>query len=517
MKSSVGALELKALYEISRIIGQALNLERTLEKVLRILSESMSMKRAAVTLLDDNDQLSIRASYGLTSEEAERGVYRMDEGVTGLIFRSAAPFVVPDVSREPLFLDKTGSRQMEKETLSFIGVPVMLHGRPVGVLTVDHLFDADVSFEEDIRFLTVVATLIAQFKMLADQAREREESLRRENTDLRSRLSEDYARFTLVGKSRSMAGVRQMIEKVAGAETIVLLQGESGTGKTLAARLIHELSHRRSQPFVAVNCSAHDPTHLESEIFGHATGAFPGAADPWSGRLAQADNGTLLLEDISRMPYHVQSKLLRFLQTREFEPVGSSERKTADVRIIAASASKLAAGVEEGAFRDDLYYRLSGFPIAMPALREREGDIPALINHFLERIHKNFGRQLSLTNRALNALIAYQWPGNVREMENLMERLAIITEKNLVDIEDIPDNCFMETGVAIPGPEKMVSLKDMEKREVLSALERHRWVQSRAARELGITLRQMGYRIKKYGLESLVRQRRNSFRNLSGD
>jgi Nif-specific regulatory protein len=512
LHSPVGALELKVLYEISQIIGQALNLDQTLNDVLSILSESMAMKRATVTLPDDSGQLFIRASHGLTMEERERGVYRLDEGVTGLIFRSARPFVVPDIAKEPLFLNKTESRTFEKGRISFLGVPILLGSRPIGVLTADRVFGDDVAFEEDVRFLSIVALLIGQFIKLNRQVAERENILNREISSLRSKLSKTYHRFFIVGQSRPMEEVRQMIEKVAPTKATVLLLGESGTGKTLTARIIHELSERNAQPFIKVNCAALPETLLESELFGHEKGAFTGADAVKPGRFEEAHLGTVFLDEIGELTMPIQGKLLRFLQEKEFERLGSTKTRKVDVRIIAATNKNLMQAVKDGTFREDLFYRLNVFPIRIPGLRERALDIPSLLNHFLDKMDKEYGRRLSLTPRALESLTRYEWPGNVREMENMVERLAIMSDVDRIDLEDIPAQFFTGSLDTAAGPESGVSLKDMEKREVLSALERNEWIQSRAARELGITLRQMGYRIKKYDLEELVHDRRGASR-----
>ncbi|MFZ5427946.1 MAG: sigma 54-interacting transcriptional regulator [Thermodesulfobacteriota bacterium] len=508
--NNVCQLELKVLYEISQIIGQALDLDQTLGDILRILSETLEMKRSTVTLLDEETSLlSIRASHGLSPEEKKRGVYRLDEGVTGRIFQTGKPFVVPDIAKEPLFLDRTQSRRLERGRIAFLGVPILLKGQTVGVLTVDRLFGDDVSFEEDVRFLSIVTALISQFVQLGKQVRAREEHLRRENLSLRFKLSKSYHRFFIVGQSQPMVRVHQMIEKVAPTRATVLLLGESGTGKTLTARMIHELSDRAKYPFIKVNCAAIPENLLESELFGYEKGAFTGAVAPKPGRFEEADKGTIFLDEIGELSAGIQAKLLRFLQEREFERLGGSKTRKVDVRIIAATNRDLAEAVTLGMFREDLYYRLNVFPVMSPSLRERREDIPALLNHFLDKLSREYGRRLSFSPRALDALVKYDWPGNVREMENLVERLSIMVEDERIDLADIPPYFFSAGKPVAHVPlDGQGSLKDMEKREVMAALERHNWVQSRAARELGLTLRQMGYRIKKFGLEGMVNEKK---------
>ena len=254
-----------------------MDLDTAMAAILKVCSESLAMKRATVTIVDEEtSQLVIRASHGLTGEEKRRGVYRLDEGVTGRIFQTGTPFIVPDIDKEPLFLNRTRSRQLEKGRVSFVGVPVMVKGKTAGVLTVDRLFGDDISFEEDIRFLTIVAALVSQIVSLNSQMRAREEGLRRENLSLRLKLSNNYQQLFLTGKSHAMARVRQMIEKVAPTKATVLLLGESGTGKTLTARIVHELSDRAKYPFIKVNCAAIPEPLLESELFGYEKGRVHG-------------------------------------------------------------------------------------------------------------------------------------------------------------------------------------------------------------------------------------------------
>ncbi|WP_028574278.1 sigma-54-dependent Fis family transcriptional regulator [Desulfonatronovibrio hydrogenovorans] len=505
--------KLKVLYEISRIIGQALQLDRSLESILAVLADSLCMNRGTVTILDDETGLlNIRASHGLSGSERKKGIYRLGEGVTGRIFATGQPFIVPDISKEPLFLDKTGARSMEKDRVSFIGVPIVLQGVPVGVLTVDRLFEQEISFEEDIRFLTIVAALVAQFVSLNRQVRAREEDLRRENQSLKTKLSKSVQRFFIVGKSRAMTMVHQMIEKVAPTRATVLFLGESGTGKTLTARIIHELSERTNYPFIKVNCASLPENLLESELFGYEKGAFTGAVGSKPGRFEEAHKGTIFLDEIGEMPHGIQAKLLRFLQEREFERLGGTRTIRVDVRIIAATNKDLAGAVRQARFRDDLFYRLNVFPITVPALRDRKEDIPALLNHFLNNIAKEYGRRLYFTQACLDFMVNYEWPGNIREMENLVEQVSIMAEGNRIDLMDLPLYLMEGSRPSSGGPLENRTLEHVEKKEILSALERNSWIQSRAARDLGITQRQMGYKVLKFGLKEHIAEKKTLIR-----
>jgi len=510
LQNEIHQLELKVLYEISGIIGQILSLDQTLETILEILSKSLYMDRATVVLKDrQTGLLKIRASHSLEAEEKERGIYQTDEGITGLIFRSAQPVAVPDIGEEPLFLNKTKARKIAKESISFIGVPIILNGETIGVFHVDRLFNSKVHFEEDIRFLTIVAALIAQFVHLNQEVDKREQLLVNENRHLRAEISEKYNHFFAVGISPVMQSLNKMIRKVSPSRASVLLLGESGTGKTLTARIIHELSSRVRCPFVKVNCAALPDNLIESELFGYEKGAFTGAIDSKPGRLEEADTGTVFLDEIGDLPLGVQAKLLHFLQEREFERLGGTKTKKVDVRVIAATNVDLAKAVELGKFRSDLYYRLNVFPIAIPPLYERKADIPLLCSYFLEKTAKEYGRRLHFSDDCLQVLVEYRWPGNVRELENVIERLSIMAEGPMIMKKHLPgylsqkstkiffmnDNCFSR-------------MEEIEKETVVEALQESNWVQQKAAGKIGITLRQMGYRVKKYGLDNMIREER---------
>jgi Nif-specific regulatory protein len=510
MDASLNELELKVLYEISKMSGQALDLDQALQSVLAILSDSLAMQRGTVTLKDpETGHLRICASHGLSPEEKLRGVYRLDEGVTGLIFRTAQPFVVPDVSQEPLFLNKTRSRNIDKGQISFLGVPIILKGAPIGVLSVDRLYGEDIAFEEDIRFLSIVATLIVQFVSLNLQVRAREEHLRQENLSLRVELSEKSQDLVIVGKSPAIKAARQLIKKVAPVKASVLLLGESGTGKTLMARVIHGLSPRAKYPFLKINCASLPENLLEIELFGLEKGAAPGTVRAKPGRLEEADGGSVFLDEVEALSLPLQAKLLRFLQEQEFERLGGARTRKVDVRIIAATTSDLMAQVNAGSFREDLYYLLSVFPIPVPPLRERREDLPPLLDHFMDKVSDEYGRRFYFTQRAQAVLQGYGWSGNVREMENLVERLCIMVEGSEIDLKDLP--AYLSPPEAREEPENQAflsRLKEMEKREIVAALERNHWIQSQAAMDLGLTLRQIGYRVKQFGLERLIKEQR---------
>jgi len=523
-------LELQALYQISQLIGSALDIGKTLSEVLRVLHETLRMERATLVLLDEETgQLAITASYGLSREEEKRGIYQPDEGVIGRIFQSAYPFVVPDIHAEPLFLNRTGARgHLAKGEISFIGVPVMIAERPVGVLSVDRLFGPEISFEEDIRFLTVVATLAAQFLSLHKAVSRRQQHLVEENSLLREELRTRYNQHNIIGQCKRIQDVYTYIDKVAPSRATALLLGESGTGKELVARAIHQASPRREKSFIKINCAALPENLLESELLGHEKGAFTGAAALKKGRFELADNGTLFLDEVGELPLALQAKLLRVLQERTFERLGGVQTISVDVRVIAATNRTLEECVRQGSFRADLYYRLNVVPVVLPPLRERREDIPLLLDHFLKESNRANQRQVRLSSAVVQTLCAHHWPGNVRELQNLIERLVIMADSDSATMADLPGYMTAEPespGASLPPPTPSFpaanlaagpfpagaaeelpramthkSLLEMEKDEVVAALRRHGWVQARAARELGLTQRQIGYRIKRHGI-----------------
>ena len=518
MEKKMNDTQLDILTEISRIIDQALNLDQALEALLGILSDFLPMQTAVVTLKDDETgRFLIRASLGLTLAERKRGAYPPGQGVAGLIFRAVQPFVIQEEGKEPVYLKKTNpSQPIDKARISLMGVPVVYHGSSIGVISVNRLFDDHVPVEEDIRFLTVLAAIIAQFVSLNRQARVREDRLRRENLSLRSELSEKYNHFFMVARSPAMVEAQQLVRKVAPGKANILLSGGSGTGKTLIARIIHEMSGRSGNPFIEIDCASLPEDLLESELFGYDKENLSGDSRAKPGRFEEAHGGTILLNNVPELSASLQERLVRYLIDRESKRAGS---QIADVRVIAATNRDLAQAVATGAFRRDLHEQLGAVPIYLPPLRERTEDIPLLINYILERASKEYGRKLYLTHHAMDLLQKYEWPGNVRELESVIERLVLTAERAEIDVKDFPPYLHLDGNhFGQDRSDRLSRLEEMEKKEVLAALERSDWIQSRAAKDLGLTLRQMGYRIKKFGLERLVERRRGriySFRKTS--
>ena len=332
-------------------------------------------------------------------------------------------------------------------------------------------------------------------------------ALRDENRQLKEELGRRYEYDDIIGRSEAMQEIFATVERVAPTRATVLLAGESGVGKDLIARAIHHRSPRRERPLVKINCSAIPENLMESELFGYDKGAFTGAVGSKPGKFEQADTGTVFLDEIGDVPAAVQVKLLRILQEREFERLGSNVTRHIDVRVVAATNQDLRAALEQGTFREDLYYRLNVVPMNIPSLRERKGDIPFLANHFVRKLAPDSGRQVDgISDAAMEKLMSYHWPGNVRELENVIERALILCHGNQLEAEDIKLEMAPRSRPADNNgrnflPEGL-TLDQYEQEIIREALRRADGNKSQAARLLGLTRNALRYRLTQMGLEA---------------
>jgi len=342
--------------------------------------------------------------------------------------------------------------------------------------------------------------------------------VKRENLLLKRHLRRHYSLRQIIGSSEAMRRVFALIEKVKRTDSTVLITGESGTGKELVAKTIHYQSPRANGPFVAINCAAIPRELLEAELFGYEKGAFTGAVVSKPGKLEMADTGTLFLDEVAELDPALQGKLLRVIQEREFERIGSNKTIRVDVRIIAASNRDLQEQMRQGRFREDLYWRLNVIPIHLPPLRERKEDIPALLGYFVQELsQQKRGRPIKFSHDALKALMAYHWPGNVRELENLVERLMVLHEGDVVSAQDLPSPLGLRPAEISPRGQVLLSLpsegvnlpqllQELESQLILQALERSGGVRSKAARLLGLNRTTLIEKMKKLGLAEALRR-----------
>ena len=435
--------ELRLLFEVLQILDSASDLSDNLETVLEVMAEHTGMMRGVITLLDEaHGEIAIEAAYGMSAEAQSKGRYKLGEGITGKVIESGKPLVIPNVLVEPLFLNRTGSRS-RKEAVSFICVPVKMEGRVIGALSADRLFAASEALEEDMRLLSVLASLISK----AVKNRQERHRMLEENRRLLDVLRERSRPEMFVGRSPGLRAVLTQLAQVAPTSATVLLLGESGTGKELAANTIHAGSPRAGHPFIKINCAALPEGLIESELFGHEKGAFTGAVGMRKGRFEAADGGTLFLDEIGEMAPGLQAKLLDVLENKRFIQVGGSEMKHVDIRIVAATNANLEKLVSEKKFRSDLYWRINTINIEIPALRERREDILPLTAYFLKKYNKKYGKDIDFSPKSMAILIAYDWPGNIRQLKNLIERTVLLSTSGPVAPKELPE--FMIEGTAM--------------------------------------------------------------------
>ena len=504
MKKGEVSREIAVLKAISEAIVRERNVQRLLNEVIEILDHEMGMLRGTIALLE-GDELRIEASARmLNAEERALGRYRIGEGITGLVAKTGKAEVVLDVRKDRRFLNRTRSRRVD-EPLSFICVPLVHLGQVVGTLSVDRqIAENRRSLESDLALLEVVANITADAAAVFREERAERETLLAENRRLRGMLSDAPGR--LIGQCSEMRAVYEQIRQVAPSKATVLIRGASGTGKELVARAIQSLSTRKDRPFIVLNCAALPEPLVESELFGHEKGAFTDARERRIGRAELADGGTLFLDEIGDLPVTTQVKLLRLLQERTFSRVGSSEELRSDVRFIAATSRNLEELMAKKLFREDLYYRLSVFPIHLPDLARRQDDIILLAQHFLTAMSAKYGKNVTrLSPPVINLLQSYSWPGNVRELENCIERAVLTTTDDCIRSYNLPPAIQSSEFEDDPFRAEETQTLDerlsaAERRILEETLARHKGNHSAAGRELGVSPRMMSYRLAKAGL-----------------
>ena len=505
VESHVGEVrKLSTLLETSQALASTPDLKEGLRRVLDILGRHHGAIRSTVVLMNnDSGAVELEAWAGDVSPR-KRIRYRVGEGITGQVVATGRPIVVPRVSREPKFLNRAADRpELRERELSYVSAPVTLDGKTIGALGIDLLFKADRDYDRSAKFLGVVASMIAQAVRVHRLIEADRKRLVDENTHLRQELKERYDFSNLVGTSGPIRQVYEQIAQVARTNTTVLLRGESGTGKELIAHAIHYNSSRMKKPFIKVSCAALPHDLIESELFGYEKGAFTGAQTSKKGRFELADGGTLFLDEIGELNVSTQIKLLRVLQEREFERLGSTETIRSNIRLVAATNKDLEKAIAAGEFREDLYYRLNVFAIYVPPLRERKPDVTLLADYFVEKFSREHGKSVKrISTPAIDMLASYHWPGNVRELGNVIERAVVVCEGQVLHAHHLPPT--LQTAEA-SGTAQTSSFADsmaaFEKDALLDALKSARGNRAKAARLLSTTERIFNYRVRKYGID----------------
>ena len=501
MKTTYAA-EVQLLSDVAKAFAESLNLEETLKSILKSLDTHLKLRRGTITLLDpDTETINIKVAHGLSEKSKMLGSYKVGEGITGRVVQTGEEIVVPDINKDPRFLHRTEARKgIDGKRIAFFCVPIKVEGKTVGALSVDRQAERIDDFGASVRLLKVISTMVAQAVKLNRLVASDRKLLQDENVALRRELKTRFAVHNMVGASNAMREVYRLIEQVADSTATVLIRGESGTGKDLVAHAIHYNSLRADKPFVKVNCTAMPDTLLESELFGHEKGAFTGAVERKIGRFERAHGGTIFLDEIGDFPTNLQVKLLRVMQFKEFDRVGGLETIKTNVRIIVATHKNLEELIQKDLFRSDLYYRVNVFPIYLPPLRERKDDIMLLADHFLEKYARENNKAITrISTPAIDMLTHYHWPGNIRELENCIERAVLLCDDDVLRSEHLPPSLQMiqkgDTG-AKPSFTEIIANKEREL--IIDALKKSGGRQRTAAAELGITERILGYKIHKY-------------------
>ena len=529
LQSTSTESELLVISQAAKLITHASNPKPAIEGILRLLSELLGLNRGRVVIPSETSvELSIAYSYGLTEKEKTKGHYKSGEGITGRVYKFGQIALIQDIDDEPIYLTRAVDRiNLPEEAVSFLAVPIILDEHPIGVLATHRLRNRNRPFQRDLTLLRVIATLIGQVLHVKNLIAERTANLLTENKLLRNQLESKAAKYGIIGESQVLQQVIQQALQVSKTNATVLLLGESGTGKERFARMQHLASERSQGAFIDINCAAIPATLIESELFGHEKGAFTGATSMKKGKIEMANGGTLFLDEIGDLDLELQVKLLKVLETRSIQRVGSTKELPVDVRILAATHQNLQEAGNENRFRLDLFYRLNVFPIRLPPLRARHGDVPILAQHFLIAANEEYGKKLNFAPGALELLESYSWPGNIRQLENLTKRSVLLSVKQTIDRELIKQILREEQGIAHPtqsikknteatyepnsvSPAYVDSstlrpyarIREEEVEGILESLRINRGNKTRAAISLGLTPRQLRYRMQKLDIDT---------------
>ncbi len=491
---SIDERTLAVLVEASAAINATLDLDEVLQQIAACAANLLGAEASSVLLVDARrGKLIFRAAVGQQAATLIGQEFDVTLGIAGRVVASGRPELSINARNHPDFYQGIDEK-LSFVTRSLAAAPLTHRDEVIGVVELINKRNGQDFSDQDLEVLQLFANLAAVSATNAQM----HESLKKENQGHRRAASNEDP---IIGNSASLQAALKLIDRVAETNATVLLLGETGTGKELSARRVHNHSPRASKPFIAINCAALPETLLESELFGHEAGAFTGATSTKLGRFELADGGTLFLDEIGDVSPSTQIKLLRVLQEREFVRVGGNATITTDVRIIAATNRDLPKAIADGEFREDLYYRLNVFPVQLPPLRERRDDIPLLINYFAEKTAADLGWiRPTVGQRAMELFCAYRWPGNIREMRNVIERSVLMCDSGEIAPDVLPREIAGTPEDDPPEEQGVSALEGYEKAMIVKALEENDWNQTRAAQALSISRDNLRYRLRKYGI-----------------
>ena len=482
-----------SISKIAEFIASTLDRPLNLHAVIDLVSAELSAECAFVLLHHgDTDKLTLAASTGLNVAEFRKLDARSDSEFFRSSFDRAQPVTVNDLNDETLTASDASILDI---------APIKIARRTLGLLCVGFPDGSN----GQIKVISLIASLIAQNLRVEHAVLGEREKLREENLHLKQELKEKYDFSHLVGTSNAIRQVYDQVAQVAKSNATVLLRGESGTGKEMIANAIHYNSLRSKRPLVKINCAALPDTLIEAELFGHEKGAFTGADRFKKGRFEMAEGGTLFLDEIGDLPLQTQIKLLRVLQEREFERLGGTETIKSNIRLITATNKNLEEAIANGEFREDLYYRLNVFSIYLPPLRERKSDILLLAEHFLEKYEQEHGKRVRrISTPAIDMLMAYHFPGNVRELENAIERAVLVCDSNVIHGHHLPPTLqTAEVSNTVTSVTLASAVQAFERDLIQDTLKSTKGNIAKAAKQLDSTERILGYKIKKYGIDTM--------------
>jgi Nif-specific regulatory protein len=490
---SLPSESLAALMEAAAVINSTLETASVLQTIARLACTVARAEASSVLLFDARrKKLVVAAATGHRRYSLVGREFDSQLGIPGHVVRTGRPLQITDAGNHSRFCKEIDDISSLR-TRSIIAAPMVFRAEVIGAIEVVNRLDETDFTDTDLQILQVFAVLAGG----ATQNARKHEDLKKRYEGLRDSVMKNV---TIVGESSRLRAALELCDRVAPSSATALVLGETGTGKELCARRIHNASRRRNETFVAVNCAALPETLLESELFGHEKGAFTDAHTQRPGWFEIADHGTLFLDEIGDISRSTQARLLRVLQEKEFVRVGGTKSIPCDVRVIAATNRDLKNMMLNGLFREDLYYRLNVFPIPVPALRDRREDIPSLVDHFVRGCVQEFGiAGVSIAPETLQILNHYRWPGNIRELQNVIERSVLMCDGGVLMPTHLPADIAGAAEVAHPTPGEQ-SFHGQERALILKTLEQQEWNQSRSARVLGITRDHLRHRIRKYGL-----------------
>lgn len=496
--------ELTLLFDISISLNKSKNIKDVLYQILEMMAKYIGMDRGTITLVKKGtSEINIEEAYGLSKEEKARGKYTVGEGIIGKVVKSGMSVYIPRISDEPQFMDKTKARKkINIEDVSFLCVPIKHDKEVIGTLSVDRVFNNNLSFEEDIRLITIIGSMIAQALKARQEELEEVERLKEENERLQTELQMKFNPANMIGNGQAMQVVFNLISKVAPTSANVLITGESGVGKELVAKSIHFNSQRASKKLEEINCTGLSESVMEIELFGQVTKEPDGKVKVTKGIFERAHKGSVYLSDLADVSLNLQSKLLQLIQDKKIHRIGDKEKISVDIRLIAATNKNLERLLEEGKVMEELYFLLNVFPVYIPPLRERKSDIPQLIDYFIEKFNNEHGLNVKrISTSAIDMIMSYHWPGNVRELENCLERACILGNTGVIYGFHLPPTLQTPESSGAPerGPLQSVLAK-VEKELIQDNLKLVKGDIGLAADNLGLTARQMEIKVAKYNI-----------------